>query len=99
MENHRRTVHGMIEISKQRQTAVVNPTLKGKSQNVDYMPNTSSLGSLRSVFKFVLWLANMVLVIDVIGRENRRIRSDLKTVASNLLDISADSLGKFLRAI
>ena len=54
MENHRRTVHGMIEISKQRQTAVVNPTLKGKSQNVDYMPNTSSLGSLRSVFKFAL---------------------------------------------
>ena len=50
MENHRRTVHGMIEISKQRQTAVVNPTLKGKSQNVDYMPNTSSLGSLRPVF-------------------------------------------------
>ena len=53
MENHRRTVHGMIEISKQRQTAVVNPTLKGKSQNVDYMPNTSSLGSLRLVFNFL----------------------------------------------
>ena len=54
MENHRRTVHGMIEISKQRQTAVVNPTLKGKSQNVDYMPNASSIGSLRPVFKFTL---------------------------------------------
>ena len=54
MENHRRTVHGMIEISKQRQTAVVNPTLKGKSQNVDYMPNASSIGSLRPVFKFRL---------------------------------------------
>merc|ERR1719462_20898 len=51
VENHRRTVHGMIEISKQRQTAVVNPTLKGKqgSPNVDYMPNTSSLGSLSNL--------------------------------------------------
>jgi len=38
LEHHRRTVHGVMEIvSKHRQTAVVNPTLKG----LDYLPQSS----------------------------------------------------------
>ena len=48
LEHHRRTVHDVLEISKQRQTAVVNPTRK--SNGVDYLPNSAgAVGSLNNL--------------------------------------------------
>jgi len=49
LEHHRRTVHDVLEISKQRQTAVVNPTRK--SNGVDYLPsgNVGSLNNLLNI--------------------------------------------------
>jgi len=56
LEAHRRTVHDLIEFSKTRQTAVVNPTRKpsSRSPGFDYTPtgtinSKQNLGSLTNL--------------------------------------------------